>query len=110
MPPHRKVPQLMNSLKKNWCLDKKMNPEIQVGLDNFFKQYKPPGNCLFDPPSVNKEVCKLLSAPQRSADVKFLSMLKSLSKTMSAVLEEAQCDKPDIGKMAQITTDVCYAW
>ena len=102
--------QFAEILKKNWCLDKKTNPEIQVGLDNLFKQYKPPGNCLFDPPLVNKEVRKLLSAHQRSADVEFLSMQKSLSKTMSAaltVLEEAQCDKPDIGRMAQMTTDMC---
>ena len=102
--------QLVEILKKNWCLDKKTNPEIQVGLYNLFKQYKPPRNSLFDPPLVNKEVHKLLSAPQRSADVKFLSMQKSLSKAMSAaltVLEEAQCDKPDIGRMAQITTDTC---
>ena len=59
---------------------------------------------------MNIEVRKLLSAPQRSADLKFLSMQKSLSKTMSAaltVLEEAQCDKPGIGRMTQITTDMC---
>ena len=36
--------QFAEILKKNWCLDP--NPEIQVGLDNLFKQYKPPGNCL----------------------------------------------------------------
>ena len=87
--------QFAEILKKNWCLDKKTNPEIQVGLDNLFKQYKPPGNCLFDPPLVNKEVRKLLSAHQR-CDLRFLSMQKIFNVTST-----------DIGRMAQITTNVC---
>ena len=73
-------------LTNNWCLDKKANPEIKVGHDNLFKKYKAPENCMLGPLLGNKDVSKLLSANQRDADIKFLSMQKSLSEMISTAL------------------------
>ena len=105
-------PELAAILQSNWrsASGKSEDSTIRVALDELYKKYQIPDNCPFlHPPQTNKEIRKLLKATQRSADVKYVSMQKSLGKTMSGILmllEEAQKDTPDFVMMGQITADM----
>ena len=55
-------------------------------MKSIFEKYKSPENCVFVTPKVNLELWKLLSSWQRKSDIKFLSMQKSLVRTMNASL------------------------
>ena len=55
-------------------------------MKSTFEKYKSPENCVFVPPKVNLELWKLLSSWQRKSDRKFMSIQKSLVRTMNASL------------------------
>ena len=91
-------------LEKNWQTTKTLDQ-----IKGLFNKYQSPSNCIFEPPRVNTEVKGLVNAAQRTADMQFMGVQKSLAKTMNAmmlVFEEAKRAQPDLQKMAQITTDV----
>ena len=55
-------------------------------MKSIFEKYKSPENCVFVPTKVNLELWKLLSSWQRKRNVKFMSIQKSLVRTINASL------------------------
>ena len=53
-------------------------------MKSIFEKYKSPENCVFLPPKVNLELWKLLSSWKRKCDIKFMSIQKSLVRTINA--------------------------
>ena len=71
--------KLQKRIKKNWE-SKKVNDNMK----SIFEKYKSAENCVILPPKVNLELWKLLSSWQRKSDIKFMSIHKSLVRTMNA--------------------------
>ena len=73
-------------------LEKPENAEFNKTIKKSWESKKPndnmksPKNCVFVTPKVNLELWKLLSSWQRKSDVKFMSIQKSLVRTMNASL------------------------
>ena len=78
-------------------------------MKSIFERYKSPENCVFVPPKVNLELWKLLSSWQRKSDIKFMSIQKSLVRTMNASLSipgEIQSGDLSVQSIAQKTADI----
>ena len=73
--------ELAKIIKKNWERKK-----TNYNMKSIFEKYKSPENCVFVPPKVNLELWKLLSGWQLKSDIKFMSIQKSLVRTMNASL------------------------
>ena len=71
--------EIAKRIKKNWE-SKKVNDNMK----SIFEKYKSAENCVIVPPKVNLELWKLLSSWQRKSDIKFMSIHKSLVRTMNA--------------------------
>ena len=91
-------------IKKNWK-SKKTNDNMK----SIFEKYKSPENCVFVPAKVNLELWKLLSSWQRKSDIKFMSIQKSLVRTMNAslsMLSKIQSRDFSLQSIAQKTADI----
>ena len=91
-------------IKKNWK-SKKTNDNMK----SIFEKYKSPENCVFVPAKVNLELWKLLSSWQRKSDKKFMSIQKSLVRTMNAslsMLSKIQSRDFSLQSIAQKTADI----
>ena len=91
-------------IKKNWE-SKKTNDSMK----SIFEKYKSPENCVFVLPKVNFELWKLLSSWQRKSDIKFISIQKSLVRTMIAslsILSEIHSGDFSVQSIAQKTADI----
>ena len=78
-------------------------------MKSIFEKYQSPENCVFVPPKVNLGLWKLLSSWQRESDIKFMSIQKSLVRTMNASLSslsEIYNGDFSVQSIAQKTADI----
>ena len=89
---------------KNWHSAKNFE-----NMKEIFQKYKCPSNCASDPPKVNVELWKLLSSWKKKSDVKFVSMQKSLKKSLNAslqIFDSIQNKKLNLQEIAQTTVNI----
>ena len=101
--------QFASILTKNWWELDKSVPENRDKLKDMFKKYNPPANCPFDPPKINEPIRAMLTAAQKSVDMQFSGVQKSMAKTMNSVIGlfcEGQKKSPDFHAMAQSVADI----
>ena len=90
-------------IKKNWE-SKKANDNMKP----IFEKYMSPENCVFVPYKVNLELWKLLSSWQRKSGIKFMTIQKSLVRTMNAslsILSEIHSGDFSVQSIAQKIAD-----
>ena len=90
-------------IKKNWE-SKKANDNMK----SIFEKYMSPENCVFVPHKVNLELWKLLSSWQRKSGIKFMTIQKSLVRTMNvslSILSEIHSGDFSVQSIAQKTAD-----
>ena len=78
-------------------------------MKSIFEKYKSPENCVFATPKVNLELWKLLSSWQHKSDIKFVSIQKSLVRTMNAslsILSEIHSGDFSVPSIAHKTADI----
>ena len=91
-------------IQKNWE-SKKRNDDMK----SIFEKNKSPENCVFETFKVNLEVLKLLNSWQQKSDIKFMSIQKSLVRTMNASLKifcEIHSGDFSVQSIAQKTADI----
>lgn len=96
-------------LDKNWWELDKSCPDTDQQLKLLFKKYVPPANCCFEPPMLNVPIRTVLTANQKSIDMSFANIQKSLAKSMNAVLnlfDEAHKESPNFQSMAKTVGDI----
>ena len=74
-----------------------------------FEKYKSPENCVFVPLKVNLELGKLLSSWQQKFYIKYMSIRKSLVRTMNAslsILSEIHIGDFSVQSIAQKRADI----
>lgn len=96
--------KLSELIKTNWDSKKPLE-----NMKKIFKAYPCPENCIMDPPQVNTELWKLLNSTQRKADVKLVSVQKSLKKALNVnlkILDELKKNEVSMQSIAQKTVDM----